>query len=366
MDISAEARRIWNEKPYGWEYKFFAFLLKSEYDKLQEQRWNLQYGFHGEKIVSMEASEVLSEITRKMKEMKELIKNIGVLFNETYPDAIGSGGESIDLERLHYIAKQFSSFYEQMISCGLYFKAIQTDNIFSQLLQLLYEFSKSVLQQMDTFVTEMCEGIMAIPDVSDGKKRQLKFVLEIKVDTEAMDKEIENLIMERYRFRHIKPNEIEQAVAIEQICFPPHEACSEKNMRDRIAVAPELFLVAEDKETGLLAGFLNGIATDEQVFRDEFFTDASLHNPDGKNIMLLGLDVLPEYRMQGLARELVFRYIEEQQKRGRHALFLTCLDAKVEMYTKFGFVDHGLANSSWGGEEWHEMSVVLSDCGIKE
>lgn len=39
---------------------------------------------------------------------------------------------------------------------------------------------------------------------------------------------------------------------------------------------------------------------------DEFFTNAGLHNPDGKNIMLLGLDVLPEYRKQGLGRELMY------------------------------------------------------------
>ena len=56
-----------------------------------------------------------------------------------------------------------------------------------------------------------------------------------------------------------------------------------------------------------MAGFLNGLATDDEILKDEFFTDASLHNPEGKNVMLLGLDVLPEYRSQGLARELVRR-----------------------------------------------------------
>ena len=62
-----------------------------------------------------------------------------------------------------------------------------------------------------------------------------------------------------------------------------------------------------DKENGKMAGFLNGLATDDEILKDEFFTDASLHNPEGKNVMLLGLDVLPEYRSQGLARELVRR-----------------------------------------------------------
>lgn len=38
-------------------------------------------------------------------------------------------------------------------------------------------------------------------------------------------------------------------------------------------MVPELFLVAVDKETGKIAGFLNGPATNEIRFRDEFFAD---------------------------------------------------------------------------------------------
>lgn len=167
------------------------------------------------------------------------------------------------------------------------------------------------------------------------------------------------VLTDRFVFRTIHADEADQAVLIEQICFPPNEACSEKHMKERIAKAPELFLVAVDKETGKLAGFLNGLSTDESSFRDEFFTDADLYDPDGKNIMLLGLDVLPEYRGQGLARELMCRYSQREQKNGRHRLILTCLESKVNMYKKMGFHDDGIADSTWGGEEWHEMSMPM-------
>ena len=56
---------------------------------------------------------------------------------------------------------------------------------------------------------------------------------------------------DRYIFRNIQPNEKDQAVVIEQICFPPNEACSEEHMRERIGMAPELFLVAVDQESGI-------------------------------------------------------------------------------------------------------------------
>lgn len=165
---------------------------------------------------------------------------------------------------------------------------------------------------------------------------------------------------EKFEFRDILPEEGEQAAEIERICFPPNEACTPEMMIRRVAKAPDLFLAAVDKENGKVVGFLNGLATNEKKFRDEFFTDAGLHDPNGENIILLGLDVLPEYRMQGLARELVHTYISRERAKGRRMLLLTCLESKVDMYRKMGFKDEGIADSTWGGEQWHEMSCIIS------
>lgn len=170
----------------------------------------------------------------------------------------------------------------------------------------------------------------------------------------------EKKLFERYRFRNIRIEEIQQTAAIERICFPPNEACSYEHMAERIKKAPELFLIAQDKETGKIAGFLNGLATDREHLTDDFFTDANVHKPNGKNIMILGLDVLPEYQHQGLARELMRQYLEREKKNGRKRVILTCLPDKIKMYEKFGFQDHGIGESVWGGEAWHEMSVALN------
>lgn len=158
--------------------------------------------------------------------------------------------------------------------------------------------------------------------------------------------------MNEFVFRTIRPEEAEEAVRIEAICFPPNEACKREHMIPRIKAAGEYFWVAEERSTGRMAGFINGIATDETAFRDEFFTDASIHNPKGANIMILGLDVLPEYRGKGLARALVNSYAEKFSGR---RLVLTCLERLVPMYEKFGFRDLGMSASVWGGEAWHEM-----------
>ena len=166
-------------------------------------------------------------------------------------------------------------------------------------------------------------------------------------------------IEEKFEFRNIHLEEVDQAVYIEQTCFSANEACSEDSMRDRIIKAPELFLVAIDRSTGKIAGFLNGLSTNEDSFRDEFFTNANLYDPNGRNIMLLGLDVLPEYRGLGLAKELMYKYFKRESENNRKMAILTCSKSKIEMYKKMGFHDDGIANSSWGGEEWHEMKAFI-------
>ena len=85
-----------------------------------------------------------------------------------------------------------------------------------------------------------------------GKEAARKLLTEYNI----ADKDI----LEKFKFRNIRQGGTGQTVDIKQICFPPNEACSERNMIERIAAVQELFLVAVDKETGKIAGFLNGIA----------------------------------------------------------------------------------------------------------
>ncbi len=185
-------------------------------------------------------------------------------------------------------------------------------------------------------------------------------------DTDSIGESFREEDGELYRqfdFRCIQPQEAEQGIAVEQACFPPNEACSPQHMRERIDVASDLFFVAVVRSTGRIIGMLNGLATDEEKFRDEFFTDTTLYRPEGKNIMILGLAVLPAYRKRGLAEELVREYVRLRRREGRERLILTCLDSKVPMYKKFGFTDDGISESTWGGQTWHAMTYWLQDKG---
>lgn len=170
----------------------------------------------------------------------------------------------------------------------------------------------------------------------------------------------EAVLVSRFEFRSVLPEEAAEVAAIEKICFPPNEACSSVHMTERTVQCPSLFLVAADRSSGEISGYMNGIATDEQNLRDEFFTDISLHDPEGSNVMILGISVLPEYRRHGLATSLVRTYASRERSKGRNKLVLTCLDSRVAMYKGMGWRDLGASESNWGGEEWHEMDYRLA------
>ena len=80
-----------------------------------------------------------------------------------------------------------------------------------------------------------------------------------------------------------------------------------------------------------------------------------------------GIKAIPVDTLKGVGlnklvdecRNAVKDKMDALKEKGRKEIVLTCLDEKVEMYKRFGFVDLGMSDSVWGGEEWHEMTYYL-------
>ncbi len=140
---------------------------------------------------------------------------------------------------------------------------------------------------------------------------------------------------------------------IEQSCFPPAEAASKEEVLKRIQVFPENFFVAE--ADGKVIGFINGGNTMEPVLPDEFYHDLSTHRKDGYYQSVFGLNVLSEYRRQGIGEKLVRHYVAAARERGKKGVILTCKKEKIHFYEKCGFTCHGVADSSHGGATWYAM-----------
>ena len=53
----------------------------------------------------------------------------------------------------------------------------------------------------------------------------------------------------------------------------------------------------------------------------------------------------------------VFQAIADARAQGRKGLVLTCKEALVHYYAKFGFVNEGVSGSTHGGVVWYQMRL---------
>ncbi len=193
-DIPVEAKRTVIEKPFAWEYKFLAYLLKDEFDKLQRRKWDFQYGIFEGHTVAQEPIEFLNDTSQKLDEMVKLMHVLEVILNSAVQEAIGDPGVPSNLEMMVYVAKRFASIYERLIAWALYFKSIQVDETFEHLQDLLYSLPKSALATMDAFVNRLYSEIIALPDVDDGVKHEITLTCTLDAaNTGEICEEIERI-----------------------------------------------------------------------------------------------------------------------------------------------------------------------------
>lgn len=157
--------------------------------------------------------------------------------------------------------------------------------------------------------------------------------------------------------RQVQSEDLDRITEIEAICFPSAEAASRESFQQRIAAFPESFLIAE--ANGIIIGFINGCVTNSAVIYDELFYNTKHHIPNGQNLSVFGLDVLPEYRRQGIAAHLMNSFIHLAKQTGKSSVILTCKAGLVHYYESFGYINNGLSASSHGGAKWYDMTLSL-------
>ena len=151
--------------------------------------------------------------------------------------------------------------------------------------------------------------------------------------------------------------DLDAVTAVEAECFPPAEAATRSDFKQRLAHYSNHFWLMFDEDK--LIAFVDGMVTDMADLTDEMYEHAALHKEDGTWQMIFGVNTLPAYRKQGYAGELIREAIRTAKNQGRKGLVLTCKDALVPYYTKFGFQNEGISGSVHGNVVWNQMRLVF-------
>lgn len=165
--------------------------------------------------------------------------------------------------------------------------------------------------------------------------------------------------MDKIIIRTVDKNDLTACHTIEARSFPPGEAALTSSIAARINHYPEGFLVAE--YGGQLIGQLNSGATYKDDISDEAFKQLIGHDPEGHNLVIFSLSVLPEYRNMGVASGLLQQFVDQAKELGKTNILLLCKDNLISFYAARGFQDQGVSDSDHGGATWHTMLLQLQE-----
>ena len=149
--------------------------------------------------------------------------------------------------------------------------------------------------------------------------------------------------------------DLEAIAAVEAACFPAAEAATAEEFAGRLQQYGDHFWLLWEGER--LLAFVDGFCTDWPDLTDEMYADASLHRENGAWQMIFGVNTIPACRRQGYAGQLLQQAIADARSQGRKGLVLTCKEALVHYYAKFGFVNEGVSGSTHGGVVWYQMRL---------
>lgn len=149
--------------------------------------------------------------------------------------------------------------------------------------------------------------------------------------------------------------DLEAIAAVEAACFPAAEAATAEEFAGRLQQYSDHFWLLWEGER--LLAFVDGFCTDVPDLTDEMYADASLHRENGAWQMIFGVNTIPACRRQGYAGQLLQQAIADARAQGRKGLVLTCKEALVHYYAKFGFVSEGISGSTHGGVVWYQMRL---------
>lgn len=159
-----------------------------------------------------------------------------------------------------------------------------------------------------------------------------------------------------YKIRNVTLSDLESVTALEKNCFPAAEAATKQAFAYRIKTFPERFFAAE--EAGEIIGIVNGCASSQETITDDLYEPQG-HEKNGKNQMIFGLAVAPQYQGKGIGTALMEHMIAFCRATSMERVILTCKEEKISYYERFGFQNQGISASTHGGVVWYDMVLTL-------
>lgn len=161
------------------------------------------------------------------------------------------------------------------------------------------------------------------------------------------------------RIRHAEKQDLEALNRIGEECYSPEERISAEEYEKRLNVYPEHFWILE--EEGEIAAFINGPVINQPKIEDDMFHNTAWHDEKGTWQAILGVNTSPRCQNRGYASRIMERLIMDARQQGRKGCVITCKEALIPYYEKFGFQNWGVSASALAGQLWYDMGLTFEE-----
>ena len=175
------------ERPDGWEYLLFSYLLVTEIAAHETQYLDYRVGFA---VPSgyVPDDEIPSMIRRERAATLSNVRNFSTLFSEeSQARAFGEPGEPGDLATITHLAQRIGAVYNEFMDWGKRLRGYETDSDAAhEVLKALSHYSDQPVQRLHDFPLEYREQM---DQVSDRLKRdepiKISFDVSLAISTET-------------------------------------------------------------------------------------------------------------------------------------------------------------------------------------
>ncbi|MGL1956961.1 MAG: DUF4062 domain-containing protein [Colwellia sp.] len=194
-DISAKALRLYIEQPTGWEWLFFAQLLKDNIDLHRYKQLDTELGISYGDIISI--GEETDWLQTRFNWMTNIIHQMSESLTNGYVIAIGEPGTPSDIERLIHLAKRLGDGYESILDWKLQFLRVSVENEdFELLVSYAAKFATNAIQEINDFFNNTYSDIKNIINNMDKYEEGEQVTLTMTIgepDSEDFHNEMERL-----------------------------------------------------------------------------------------------------------------------------------------------------------------------------
>ena len=89
------------------------------------------------------------------------------------------------------------------------------------------------------------------------------------------------------------------------------------------------------------------------------YDHAEKHDPNGLWQMIFSVVTDPQYRGNGYATKVMEKLLQDCHERGKKGVVLTCKEKLLPFYTRFGFMNEGVSQSTHGNVTWYQMRYTF-------